>query len=126
MSRTLTITWQRQGVPANLGVAPVAELDGVEVARGYGTHVIPLSADRPSELTCRLGLTLGSRASTTIPAGPDDVALEYTVPAIRGMAGQLGPVGTTAASGSKAVLPAVLGIVVLFVIAMLVIPLVLQ
>jgi hypothetical protein len=44
MSRTLTITLQRQGMPANLGVAPVA--------RGYGTHVIPLPADRPVEFTC--------------------------------------------------------------------------
>ncbi|WP_156253616.1 hypothetical protein [Pseudactinotalea terrae] len=107
MSRTLTITLQRQGMPANLGVAPVAELDGVEVARCYGTHVMPLLADRPSELTCRLGLTRGSRASTTIPAGPGDVSLEYTVPAIRGLRGQLGPVGTTGAAGGKAVVPAV-------------------
>lgn len=121
MPRTLTLTLQRQGAPANLGVSPIAEIDGVEVARGYGTHELELPVDRAVELSCRLGLTAGSTARLTISPGPDDLALEYTVPAIRGLAGQLGPVGTTRAAGRAAVAPILIGIVALFVISMLVI-----
>lgn len=103
---------RRVGMPASLGVSPRAEVDGTEVARGYGVHRIPLPTHRSVVLSCRLWGAIGSRNSVTIPAGRDSVELEYTVPAVRGMRGQLGAPGTTTAAGSTVTIVVLVAVVV--------------